>query len=188
MADDERSPASYLMELKQLARDGCAEEFFERTSADQVVELAGRAGELDGSVNVLWAALRNTSVPDRVEIATALLDAGHPVVTGDHGTNEFIVLFDRSLDRDITLETPLVEKLLTAGVNPNNIERRGDRPLLQLMTIDEDAAPWVDLLLADPRVDLLREDRKGRSVWSIAQRDREHYPWFEQRVRAVVGQ
>lgn len=187
----ELTPTYRRMVWGDAARTMTAEEFFETVDVDGVVAeaetVAAEAGDESWATDsVLLSALGHDSVRDRVLIATVLLDAGHPVIRSDRGVNEFHVLFAWRSSHDVALETPLVERLIALGVNPNNLDRRGDRPLIQLLRCPVEVEPWIDLLLTIPAIDPLREDSWGRSAWDAAVKNVGIRPRAAEKIRQAI--
>lgn len=95
----------------------------------------------------------------RAQIANRLLDDGADAaaVTGDGATTLHVLLGRGQFDMDS--DVPLLQRLLDGGADPNRSYDRFGTPLFtiarQLAFTDDDLAPVYDVLLADPRLDLL---------------------------------
>ena len=129
-----------------------------------IVVLRGEVNYDESSAyrNVVLRALANRSAPDRVAIVTDLLDHGWEV-----GEWDLFHLF-HNRRRDVELELPLVERLLDGGADPNILERRGDRPVMLLLsgrTPDTELAPLLDAVLRHDTFDPHARSTNGLTVW-----------------------
>lgn len=95
----------------------------------------------------------------RAQIANRLLDDGADAaaVTGDGATTLHVLLGRGQFD--MNTDVPLLQRLLDGGADPNRPHDRFGTPLFtlvrQLTFSDDELAPFYDVLLADPRLDLL---------------------------------
>jgi len=95
----------------------------------------------------------------RAQIANRVLDDGADAaaVTGDGATTLHVLLGRPRFDMET--DVPLLQRLLDGGADPNRTHDRFGTPLFtiarQLAFTDDELAPFYDVLLADPRLDLL---------------------------------
>lgn len=152
--------------FQKLAARASAAEFVDQADLDFIIRTQERADPADGWVNVLYGAMRNRSAPDRMAIATLLLDRGYRVNTAPNGANELLILFETGR-LEPAVDASLVARLLDAGCDPNALERRGDRPLTALLrwNIDDtELQPIYDEFLNRDNVDFVRQSSDGNSV------------------------
>ncbi|GIM62705.1 hypothetical protein Pve01_92910 [Planomonospora venezuelensis] len=148
------------------------------TNALHAVLRRGTIDELDGVYKRSWVrydyggtttllnlALANPDPVQRVALANRLIDDG----VGVDRWQPLHVLFGRN-DHDFELEAPLVQRMLEEGADVNRVVRdklRGT-PLESLAGkgkfSDRVLAPFYDVLLAWPELDLLQTSSHDRSV------------------------
>lgn len=111
----------------------------------------------------LALALSNSDTGQRVAIANRLLDDGADVRRGQP--------LHRLLGRnqhDFTAEAPVLERMLDAGADVNEVMAKFGTPLETIAAkgkfSDAELTPFYDVLLARPDLDLLRESVDGRTV------------------------
>jgi hypothetical protein len=121
--------------------------------------------EFSGGTTLLNLALTNRDPAQRVALANRLIDDGADVTRWA----PLHVLFGRN-DHDFALEAPLVQRLLVQGAEVNRVVRDKKRgtPLESLAGkakfSDRDLAPFYDVLLAWPGLDLLQTSSHDRTV------------------------
>jgi hypothetical protein len=117
----------------------------------------------------LLLALGNTDPVARAAIAHHLLDDGADAtaVWGDARLTTLHLLLGHNR-HDVAADATLLERLLHAGADINAVAGAGRGTSIQtlaarLTVTDEELAPFDDVLLARPDLDLLRPGTAGRS-------------------------
>ncbi|NYE38718.1 hypothetical protein F4692_003868 [Nocardioides cavernae] len=115
------------------------------------------------SGTLLTLALSNKDTAQRVAMANRLLDDGADVTKGQ----PLHVLLGRN-QHDFTAEAPLLARMLDAGADVNEGHKKFGTPLETIAAkfkfSDADLAPFYDVLLARPDLDLLQDSIFGRTV------------------------
>ncbi|MGN0065837.1 MAG: hypothetical protein ACI379_16500 [Nocardioides sp.] len=115
------------------------------------------------SGSLLELALTNPDHGQRVALATRLLDDGADV---SHG-QPLHRLLGRN-DHDVAAEAPLLARMLDAGADVNEVIEKFGTPLETIAAkfkfSDATLAPFYEVLLARPDLDLLRPSEYGRTV------------------------
>lgn len=111
----------------------------------------------------LTLALGNSDTDQRVAMANRLLDDGADVRRG-HPLHR---LLGRN-QHDFAAEAPLLERMLDAGADVNEVIAKFGTPLETIAGkgkfSDAELTPFYDVLLARPDLDLLRASVDGRTV------------------------
>lgn len=129
---------------------------------DAVYEPAWVGFDFQGET-LLCLALTNKDTTQRVALANRLLDDGADAREG----RPLHVLLGRN-QHDFDAEAPLLKRLLDAGADVNEVMAKFGTPLETIAAkfkfSDVDLAPFYDVLLAHPDLDLLQQSIDGRTV------------------------
>lgn len=139
---------------------------------------------------VLLAALGNTDIDARLEIAGRLLDDGADagaVMDGQVGTLH--VLLGKRHEK-IDGEAALLTRLLEGGADPNLVSPKNGSPLQILNTqyaySDEQLAPFYDVLFARDDLDLLRPGAYRSTTFGLAVKARSKRPQLVERMETYL--
>lgn len=128
---------------------------------------------------LLGLALSNRDHLQRVALAHRLLDDGADVRRG----RPLHVLLGRN-NHDFDAEAPLLTRMLDAGADVNEVDRKFGTPLETLAAkfkfSDVTLIPFYDVLLARPDLDLLQPSFFGRTVLANLRN------WSAQRGQLVI--
>lgn len=152
------------------AKSGSLEEFESGYEPAQAATWTSETGQ-----TLLHLALSNPDPAARVAIADRLLDDGADpaAVFGPEGYTTLHILLGRG-EHDAAAEAPLLERLLDGGADVNAVATGWGTPLQTLASelkfSDDQLAPFYDVLLARPDLDLLRPGKADRSSLESARR------------------
>lgn len=96
----------------------------------------------DDATDLLIPALTNPNAAERAKIAMFLLDQGADVNGDSEGRSPMHVLFAQQ-KHSFKQEAPLVERMLEAGADINQRERRGDLPILHWSATPPCVTTWL---------------------------------------------
>ena len=143
----------------------------------------------DDATDLLIPALTTPTAAERAKIAMFLLDQGADVNGDSEGRSPMHVLFAQQ-KHSFKQEAPLVQRMLEAGADINQRERRGDLPILQLVgnssVRDDLAALLYEVLLDWPGLDLSLPVSPSRPDGRTARDEIMSGAWVRKRLRAMI--
>ncbi|WP_139361371.1 MULTISPECIES: hypothetical protein [unclassified Mycobacterium] len=115
-------------------------------------------GEVASQPEAFIGSVSNSDVRLRVAITIRMLDDGGDPSYQEGSINALHAMFGRLDKRHPELEAPMVRRLIEAGADVNLYSRRTPTPLILMLSNDhlpgEDAAPFYDVFLERPELDL----------------------------------
>ena len=101
---------------------------FDLATTGTAAEFKASFSDEDDATDLLIPALTNAKPAERVMIAKFLLDQGADVNGDESGRSPLHVLFAQA-KHSFKQKAPLVQRMLEAGADINQRERRGDLPI-----------------------------------------------------------
>ena len=122
----------------------------------------------------LLGAMSNKSPADRAAIANLLLESGADPAVGDHDGFTPLHSLLGSRNHDLSLDVPLLKRLIAGGADLNAVAKRVGTPLRAFLTnrnlLFPDSKPFLETLLSYSGIDILAVAANGNSHLETARR------------------